>query len=114
MIIDNSGLNGVQSELHYLDANAEKIGFVRWQWDYYRATYDLKLTDRSSGSDYYLRVNTKAIEGKLENPHAMLEIEHVYMGLSTYPRGLDYDATIPKHIVDTANQRLQMLKRSFV
>ena len=114
MIIENSGLNGVQSELHHLDDAAEKVGFVRWQWEYYRATYDLKLTDRTSGNDYYLRVNTRAVEGKLENPHTVLVIEAIYMGLATFPHGLNYEAPIPKHIMETATQRLEQLKQQLV
>lgn len=114
MIIENSGLNGVQSELNQLDDAAEKVGFVRWQWEYYRATYDLKLTDRTSGSDYFLRLNARAVEGKLENPHAVLLIEAVYIGRATFPHGMEYESPIPKHIMDTATQRLQQLKQQLV
>ena len=114
MIIENSGLNGVQSELHHLDDAAEKAGFVRWQWEYYRATYDLKLSDRASGQDYFLRINTRAVEGKLENPHAVLDIEAVYIGRATFPHGMEYESPIPKHIMDTAAQRLEQLKQQLV
>ncbi|MBH5316782.1 hypothetical protein I6N90_03020 [Paenibacillus sp. GSMTC-2017] len=114
MIIENSGLNGVQSELNYLDDAAEKVGFVRWQWEYYRATYDLKLVDRASGSEYFLRINTRAIEGKLESPHAVLNIEAVYIGRATFPHGLEYESPVPQHIMDTATQRLQQLKQQLV
>jgi len=114
MIIENSGLNGVQSELGHLDEAAEKVGFVRWQWEYYRATYDLKLTDRTSGNDYFLRVNTRAVEGKLENPHAVLDIEAVYIGRATFPHGMEYESPIPKHILETATQRLGQLKQQLV
>ncbi|GJM69996.1 hypothetical protein HMSSN036_22120 [Paenibacillus macerans] len=33
MIVENSGLNGLKSDLAYLDESAEKVGFVRWQWN---------------------------------------------------------------------------------
>ncbi|MEK3884434.1 YugN family protein [Paenibacillus sp. PL2-23] len=114
MIIENSGLNGLQSELHILDDAAEKAGFVRWQWEYYRATYDLKLTDRTSGQDYFLRVNTRAVEGKLENPHAVLVIEAIYIGRATFPHGMEYESPVPKHIMDTGAQRLEQLKQQLV
>ena len=70
MIIEQTGLNGMTSDLAHLDESAEKLGFVRWQWEYNRATYDLKLEDRASGEDYFLRISTRAVEGKLENPDA--------------------------------------------
>jgi len=109
MIIENSGLNELKSELGYLDEVAEKAGFFRGQWEYYRATYDLKIEDSQSENDYYLRVNTRAVEGKLENPHAVLVIEDVYIGRATFPHGLDYESPIPKHVMDVANKGIQAL-----
>ncbi len=114
MIIENSGLNGLQSELAHLDNEAEKAGFVRWQWEYYRATYDLKLVDRASGNEYFLRLNTRAVEGKLESPHAVLVIEAVYIGRATFPHGMEYESPVPQHILDTAGQRLAQLKKALL
>jgi YugN-like family. len=111
MIIENSGLNGLQSDLAHLDDSAEQLGFVRWQWEYYRATYDLKLEDQATKSEYFVRVNTRAVEGKLENPHAVLVIEHVYIGKATFPHGLEYESPIPQPIMSVANQRLEQLKQ---
>ena len=50
MIIENTGLNGIKSELAHLDEIAEKLEFVRWQWEYYRATYDCKFEDAKDNS----------------------------------------------------------------
>lgn len=112
MIIENSGLEGIRSDLVTLDDSAERIGFVRWQWEYYRATYDLKLEDRANQSDYFLRFNTRAVEGKLESPGAVLAIESVYIGKATFPHGLDYETAIPHTILSTAVKRLEELKAS--
>jgi len=111
MLLENTGLNGLRSDLAHLDESGDKLGFVRWQWEYYRATYDLKLQDRASGQDYYLRVATRAVEGKLENPHAVLEIEAVYIGRATFPHGLEYESPVPEQILNTAGQRVQELKK---
>ncbi|WP_341282340.1 YugN family protein [Paenibacillus sp. FSL H8-0537] len=111
MIIENTGLNGVQSELFHLDESAEKLGFVRWQWEYYRATYDLKLEDKATNAEYFLRINTRAVEGKLESPHAVLAIEAVYIGRATFPHGMEYESPVPQPILNTATQRLQQLKQ---
>lgn len=111
LIIENSGLNGLTSDLAHLDDSAEKLGFVRWQWDYYRATYDLKLEDRANQNDYFLRVSTRAVEGKLEQPYAILKIEAAYIGRATFPHGLDYESPVPQQILNTATQRLQELKK---
>lgn len=105
LIIDNSGLNGVTSDLAHLDESGEKLGFVRWQWDYYRATYDLKLEDSASKQVYFLRINTRAVEGKLEQPHAILSIEAVYIGRATFPHGMEYESPVPQQILNTATQR---------
>ncbi|GBF76249.1 hypothetical protein PA598K_04701 [Paenibacillus sp. 598K] len=111
MIIENTGLNGMTSELAHLDESAERLGFVRWQWEYYRATYDLKLEDRAGKAEYFLRVNTRAVEGKLESPYAVLAIESIYIGRATFPHGMEYESPVPQPILNTATQRLQDLKK---
>ncbi|QAY65497.1 YugN family protein [Paenibacillus protaetiae] len=110
MIIQNSGLEGVQSDLAHLDESTEKLGFFRGQWEYYRATYDCKLEDQS-GEVYYLRMNTRAVEGRLESPHAILAVEAVYIGRATFPHGLEYESPVPQPILKIANDRLAQLKQ---
>ena len=110
MIIENSGLKGLKSDLAHLDESMEQLGFVRWQWEYNRATYDLKLEDKATQSDYYLCINTRAESGKLESPYAILYIEEVYIGKATFPHGLDYQAPVPDAILKTVNGKLAELK----
>lgn len=114
MIIENTGLNGLRSDLQHLDDSSDKLGFVRWQWEYRRATYDLKLEDRANREEYFLRITTRAIDGKLENPDAVLEIEAVYIGRATFPHGLDYESPIPQPILNAATQRAHELKQLLV
>ncbi|USB34592.1 YugN family protein [Paenibacillus sp. YPG26] len=109
MIFENTGLDGIKSDLAYLDESAEKVGFVRWQWEYYRATYDYKIEDNNS--EYFLRINTRALEGKLERPDTVLAIEAVYMGRATFPHGLEYESPIPSQVLSKANQKLTELKK---
>jgi hypothetical protein len=110
MLIENSGLNGLKSDLAFLDESAESLGFVRWQWEYYRATYDLKFVDRGTNNEYFLRFSTRTVEGKLENPAAVLAIESVYIGRATFPHGLDYESAVPQPILSAAQQKLADLK----
>ncbi len=112
MIIENTGLEGLQSELGYLDSVMKKLGFVREQWEYYRATYDLEINDPKDGETYYLRVNTRVLEGKLESPHAILTTEHVYIGKDVFPHGVDYDAEIPNAVLQIANNKLEQLQKA--
>lgn len=111
MILENTGLNGLKSDLAHLDESAESLGFVRWQWEYTRATYDLKLPDNDSKNDYYLRVSTRAVEGKLERPDAILQIEAVYIGRATFPHGLEYESPVPQPIMAEASKRVEQLKQ---
>lgn len=112
MIIEQNPVAGLKSELGALDAAMEKLGFVRWQWEYYRATYDYKFEHAASGEDYYLRVNARAIEGKLENPIAVLELQEVYIGRASFPHGVDYASSIPNDVLKAAEQILADLKKS--
>lgn len=110
MIIENAGIKGLKSDLAHLDTVSTKLGFVRWQWEYYRATYDLKIEHKPTQSDYFLRVNARTVEGKLESPFAILALEDVYIGRATFPHGLDYESPIPDPILKTAAQKLAELK----
>ncbi|MCZ8520229.1 MULTISPECIES: YugN family protein [Paenibacillus] len=110
MIIENSGLKGLKSDLAHLDDSMEQLGFVRWQWEYYRATYDLQLKDRDSQNDFFLRINTRVETGKLESPHAILYIEDVYIGQGSFPHGVNYQAKIPDYIMKDATSKLAQLK----
>lgn len=111
MIFENTGLVGLKSDLLYLDESAAKAGFIRWQWEYRRATYDCKIEDRQNGGEYFLRFNTRAVEGKLEKPDTVLAIEAVYLGKATFPHGLEYDSPVPLPVLATAEQRILQLKR---
>lgn len=111
MIFENTGLVGLKSDLAYLDESAEKAGFIRWQWEYYRATYDSKIVDDETSAEYYLRINTRAVESKLEKPDAVLAIEAVYLGKATFPHGLEYESPVPKKVLDIAGRRILDLKQ---
>jgi DNA helicase IV len=110
VIIENNGLVGLKSDLAHLDEVTTNLGFVRWQWEYTRATYDLKLIDKASSSEYFLRINTRTESGKLESPYAILYIEHIYIGKATFPHGLDYQSPVPDSVMKIATQKLTQLK----
>lgn len=111
MIIEDSGLVGLQAELADLDDSSDKLGFIRWQWEYTRATYDLKIEHIPTREDYFLRFNVRAVEGKLEQKDAVLAIESVYLGKGTFPHGLDYESPVPEAVLKTAKQKLDALKQ---
>lgn len=111
MILENTEIKGLKSELNHLDEVTSELGFVRWQWEYYRATYDLKYEDTQHNDEYFLRINTRVKEGKLESPHTVLEIEDAYIGKTTFPHGLDYNSPIPDAILGAAKQKLSELKQ---
>ncbi|AOZ91549.1 YugN family protein [Paenibacillus crassostreae] len=110
MIFENTGLDGLKCDLAYMDETAEKAGFFRWQWEYYRATYEYKIEDNGNNNEYFVRINTRAVEGKLEKPDTILAVEAVYMGKGTFPHGLDYETPIPDSIQVIANKKLQQFK----
>lgn len=107
MIVENNALKGIKSELNHLDDVSSRIGFVRNQWEYYRATYDYQIT--YDGNDYFLRIDTRAVEGKLEQPHAVLQVNDAYIGRATYPHGLNYNEPIPAQVLKAAETKLAEL-----
>ncbi len=111
MIIEATEIKGLKSDLAHLDEVTARLGFVRWQWEYYRATYDLKIEDTSTKTEYFLRVNARVESGKLESPYAILVLNDTYIGKSSFPHGLDYDAPIPDSVQKAAHQKLSQLKQ---
>jgi hypothetical protein len=111
LIIETNGLKGMQTDFAHLEEVTQKLGFVRWQWEYTRATYDLKFEDKANKQEYFLRVNTRTQSGKLESPYAVLRVEDAYIGRATFPHGLDYESPIPEPIMKSAKQKLDQLQQ---
>ncbi|MEI7027182.1 YugN family protein [Paenibacillus sp. y28] len=109
MIIEQSEVKGLTTDLYHLDKAADSIGFVRWQWEYNRATYDYKIVHNSQ--EFYLRVNTRVTEGKMESPDTLLVLEDAYIGVTTFPHGLDYNSPIPDPVLQASKQKLTELKK---
>lgn len=109
LIIENENLRGLKSELSFLDQVTEQLGFIRWQWETRRATYDCEI--EHDEDTYVLRINTRAVEGKLESPTAVLVIEDIYVGKMTYPQGLDYEIELPATVSKTIQQKLEQLEK---
>jgi hypothetical protein len=109
VIIETSSLKGLKSDLAHLDEVTTQLGFVRWQWEYYRATYDLKIEDTANQADYFLRINARVESGKLESPYAVLYLEDAYIGVATFPHGLDYESPIPEAIRKIADQKIAQM-----
>jgi len=111
VIIETNGLKGLKSDLAHLDEVTTKLGFVRWQWEYTRATYDLKIEDKAGKAVYFLRVNARVESGKLESPYAVLYLEDAYIGRETFPHGLDYNSPVPDSVMKISNQKLAQLQQ---
>ena len=94
-----------------MDEAMDKAGFIRWQWEYYRATYDHKITDPLGSGNYFLRINARVTEGKLENPYSILQLTDTYIGIETFPHGLDYEVNIPEQVMKVAQDRISQIKQ---
>jgi len=112
VLIEEPNVKGIQASLQRLDRTADKLGFVRWQWEYYRATYDYKIEDRQSNAEYFLRVNARVTRGKLERPDAELVLTDAYIGKATFPHGLDYQSPIPEPVMAVARKKLSELREA--
>ncbi|WP_139489415.1 YugN family protein [Brevibacillus dissolubilis] len=108
MLIKDTGIGNLEGTLADLDHAFDAIGFYRGAWDYAHATYDFKIVDK--GQAYYLRIQGHAIEGKLEDPDAILKLEEPFLGKHLFPHGLDYDAPMPDPVLNIAKQKLAALK----
>lgn len=110
MLIEDTVVEGIEIDLRDLDLAMSHVGFIRWAWDYKRATYDYKYVDSKSGETYYIRVPSWAVEGEIEDSgHAVVKIGQPYVGVYTFPHGVAYDREIPQHVIKLAKQKLDKL-----
>jgi hypothetical protein len=104
-------------ELKITEANITELnhvmnqaGFDCWAWDYDHATYDYKYEDKKSNHTYYLRVVAHAVQGRLDDNDTTVRLGEAHIGKHLFPHGLDYEAVIPKAIVEAAKQKLNSVK----
>jgi hypothetical protein len=109
MILKETGVEGLKKDLFHLDLIMDNLGFYR-TWDYYSAHYDLRYTDPSTNQAYYLRVPAKAVQGKLESPTAVLELETPFIGRHLFPHGLDRESEMPAFVSENAMNTLATIK----
>lgn len=117
MIIEDTGLEGKEITIRDLDLAMAHVGFLRWAWDYHRATYDYKYVDSKDGKTYYIRVPVEAVEGVIEDSgDAVVRIGEPYLGVHRFPRGVAYAGDFPAHALQRAKERLsavnQLLKEA--
>lgn len=116
MKIEGTGLEGKEVTLVELDHVMGELGFIRWAWDYKRATFDFKYEDKTSGNTFYLRVPSSVVKGSIEevgkDNESIIQIHEPYIGKHLYPHGFDYEFDFPKNILDHAKQKLEDLNNN--
>lgn len=95
-VLEEVQLKGIRKTFGEVESILTGLGFVRWSWDYNKATFDMKFHDEKTGQDYYLRIMARAVEGQLENPKALVELENAAFARHIFPHGLDYSVEIPE------------------
>lgn len=112
MILNDAKTIGVKKEFGELEQLMKGMGFVRWSWDYGKATYDYKMT--LDGVDYYLCLRGVVVNNKrLEHPKALLKLEQPYFARHFFPHGLDKEAEVPAGLQDEVNAKLVELTKVF-
>ncbi|GGE19474.1 hypothetical protein GCM10011571_21760 [Marinithermofilum abyssi] len=110
MVLEDAGIKGIQKEFGSLEKEMKRLGFVRWAWDYDKASFDMKFEGKES--DYYLRIQAHVIQGKLENPKAVVEMDHPVFLRHIFPHGLDPDTEIPEEFKKTVDEVLGKVKET--
>lgn len=111
MILNEAKTKGIKKEFGELEKLMKGLGFVRWSWDYRKATYDYRLSN--DGVDYYLRLRGTVINDKaLEHSKALLELETPVFVRHFFPHGLDENAEVPEALKDQVNEKLAELEKA--
>lgn len=112
MKFDHIGLADKECRFVTVRYAAESIGLVHAdQWDYERATFDLKIVHFDG--TYYLRVPVYAVNGEIPNEDTTVKILTPILGKYYYPHGVEYEGeTFPQAVIDKCNNKLELLKKS--
>ncbi|MDQ0159209.1 YugN family protein [Alkalibacillus salilacus] len=91
----------------------EQNGFVlAGQWDYERATYDLKIESPEKNITYYLRLRGIAIEGDVDKGTALIQLLPPLLGKHYYPHGVEYgDEDFPNNVIDRSERVLSKVEQ---
>ncbi|WP_114571177.1 YugN family protein [Exiguobacterium flavidum] len=107
MKFEQFGIEGREIRFGLLETIMEHHRFVReQQWDYERAMYDMKYEKQSTGEVFYLRIPVYAIQGEIEDRHAVVRMMTPLLGKHYYPHGVEYDEVFPSEIVADCERRL--------
>ncbi|MBD1370956.1 hypothetical protein IC620_01085 [Hazenella sp. IB182357] len=113
MILNEIKTKGIKKEFRETEKVLKSLGFVRWAWDYEKATYDYKYNH--DGKEYYLRLRGTVINDKqLEHPKALLELGTPVFARHFFPHGLDDSVEIPKDLLTTVNEKLKEMEAALI
>ncbi|AXF55502.1 YugN family protein [Salicibibacter kimchii] len=78
------------------------------QWDYERATFDLKMPDERDAGTFYLRVPCFTIDGDIPHDETLVKLMTPLLGRHYYPHGVEYgeDEGFPDKIINRSKQKL--------
>lgn len=110
MVLTEAGLKGITGEFGFVERVMNQAGFVRGgAWDYNKASFDLKL--EGTESVYYLRVQSHAVKGQIENPKAVVELENPIFLRHFFPHGLAEITEIPDEFKERVQQAIEHIKK---
>ncbi|PTX58316.1 YugN-like protein [Melghirimyces profundicolus] len=111
MAFEDTGLKGIQKPFGEVERIMNEAGFVRGgAWDYSKANFDKKLSGEER--DYYLRIRVYAVQGRLEDPKATVELENPVFLRHIFPHGLEEESEIPGEFKEEIDRALQQVKEN--
>ncbi|WP_018921394.1 YugN family protein [Salsuginibacillus kocurii] len=111
MKLTNFDLQDKEVNFAKLKRVMEENSFVHAeQWDYQRATFDIKMLDKTDDATYYLRVPVIAVDGEIPKKSATVKILTPYLGRHYYPHGVEYDEEFPNKITSKCEAKLKAVE----
>ncbi|MGX9707213.1 MULTISPECIES: YugN family protein [Laceyella] len=111
MIFQEIKTKGIRKEFRELEKLMKQLQFIRWTWDFEKVTYEIKYT--VDGVDYYLRLRGTVVNNyMLENPKALVELDHPSFVRHFFPHGLDHNAEVPAALKEEVDAKLAELEKA--
>lgn len=108
MKVVQSELIGKQFEFGLLRHKLEELGFIFGEtFTYKYAAFDYELYKSKIEYDYYLRVFVDVVEGRIENPSAIVQVNNIEIFKAMYHNGILRDDEVPAEYVKQADAVLK-------
>lgn len=103
-----TNLVGQEFAFAEVDDVLHELGFIRGgKWDYHYATYDYPLALTKLDESVYLRIETRPVEGRIEEDNCVVKIDQVCIIGGLYQHGVQDTVKVDRAMLNRSRELLE-------